>query len=134
VGLVEFITVFVDSVSDIAHTFNFCVTISVGTHTSKGHMNPIIAFDAFVGSNITFLCGVVDIIAQLLVCVVASHLLAFVISSTSLKLTGIENFSQVCFAHLPAPGGIDVLFIACKYVEITLRLVMPVKSQVMASF
>jgi len=67
--------------ASIAHAFGLFVAVSVGANISGGHVNPAVTFGAFVGGNITFLRGVVYIIAQLLGSVVASLLLAFVTSS-----------------------------------------------------
>lgn len=68
--------------ASIAHAFGLFVAVSVGANISGGHVNPAVTFGAFVGGNITFLRGIVYIIAQLLGSVVASLLLAFVTSST----------------------------------------------------
>nr|AGV54343.1 tonoplast intrinsic protein [Phaseolus vulgaris] len=68
--------------ASIAHAFGLFVAVSVGANISGGHVNPAVTFGAFIGGNITFLRGVVYIIAQLLGSVVASLLLAFVTSST----------------------------------------------------
>jgi len=80
--------------ASIAHAFGLFVAVSVGANISGGHVNPAVTFGAFVGGNITFLRGVVYIIAQLLGSVVASLLLAFVTSSVRplLPLFDVTNF------------------------------------------
>lgn len=64
--------------ASIAHAFALFVAVSVGANISGGHVNPAVTFGAFVGGNITFLRGIVYIIAQLLGSIVASLLLVFV--------------------------------------------------------
>lgn len=66
----------------IAHAFALFVAVSVGANISGGHVNPAVTFGAFVGGNITFLRGVVYVIAQLLGSIVASLLLLFVTQSS----------------------------------------------------
>ncbi|KAL5155421.1 putative aquaporin TIP-type [Glycine soja] len=68
--------------ASIAHAFALFVAVSVGANISGGHVNPAVTFGAFVGGNITFLRGIVYVIAQLLGSIVASLLLAFVTAST----------------------------------------------------
>ncbi|TKY62101.1 aquaporin TIP-type [Spatholobus suberectus] len=65
----------------IAHAFALFVAVSVGANISGGHVNPAVTFGAFVGGNITFLRGIVYVIAQLLGSIVASLLLLFVTAS-----------------------------------------------------
>lgn len=67
--------------ASIAHAFALFVAVSVGANISGGHVNPAVTFGAFVGGNITFLRGIVYVIAQLLGSIVASLLLAFVTAS-----------------------------------------------------
>lgn len=62
----------------IAHAFALFVAVSVSANISGGHVNPAVTFGAFIGGNITFLRGIVYIIAQLLGSIVASLLLLFV--------------------------------------------------------
>ncbi|KAK7337124.1 hypothetical protein VNO77_17684 [Canavalia gladiata] len=62
----------------IAHAFALFVAVSVGANISGGHVNPAVTFGAFIGGNISFLRGIVYIIAQLLGSIVASLLLLFV--------------------------------------------------------
>ncbi|KAD3337520.1 hypothetical protein R6Q59_027589 [Mikania micrantha] len=62
----------------IAHAFALFVAVSVGANISGGHVNPAVTFGAFVGGNITFIRGVVYVIAQLLGSTVACLLLKFV--------------------------------------------------------
>lgn len=64
--------------ASIAHAFALFVAVSVGANISGGHVNPAVTFGLFVGGNITFLRGIVYIIAQLLGSIVASLLLLFV--------------------------------------------------------
>ncbi|XP_027350048.1 probable aquaporin TIP-type isoform X2 [Abrus precatorius] len=64
--------------ASIAHAFALFVAVSVGANISGGHVNPAVTFGIFVGGNITFLRGIVYIIAQLLGSIVASLLLLFV--------------------------------------------------------
>lgn len=64
--------------ASIAHAFALFVAVSVGANISGGHVNPAVTFGAFLGGNITFLRGIVYIIAQLLGSIVASLLLEFV--------------------------------------------------------
>ncbi|MED6220299.1 aquaporin-like protein [Stylosanthes scabra] len=66
----------------IAHAFALFVAVSVGANISGGHVNPAVTFGAFVGGNITFLRGIVYVIAQLLGSIVAALLLKFVTAST----------------------------------------------------
>lgn len=64
--------------ASIAHAFALFVAVSVAANISGGHVNPAVTFGAFLGGNITFLRGIVYIIAQLLGSIVASLLLVFV--------------------------------------------------------
>ncbi|KAJ0503318.1 putative major intrinsic protein [Helianthus annuus] len=62
----------------IAHALALFVAVSVGANISGGHVNPAVTFGAFVGGNISFIRGVVYVIAQLLGSTVACLLLKFV--------------------------------------------------------
>lgn len=64
--------------ASIAHAFGLFVAVSVGANISGGHVNPAVTFGAFVGGNISFIRGVVYVIAQLLGSTVACLLLKFV--------------------------------------------------------
>ncbi|XP_057438242.1 probable aquaporin TIP-type [Lotus japonicus] len=64
--------------ASIAHAFALFVAVSISANISGGHVNPAVTFGLFVGGNISFLRGVIYIIAQLLGSIVASLLLAFV--------------------------------------------------------
>ncbi|KAI3512149.1 hypothetical protein L1887_19374 [Cichorium endivia] len=50
----------------IAHAFALFVAVSISANISGGHVNPAVTLGAFVGGNITFIRGIVYVIAQLL--------------------------------------------------------------------
>ncbi|KAI3512150.1 hypothetical protein L1887_19375 [Cichorium endivia] len=71
----------------IAHAFALFVAVSISANISGGHVNPAVTLGAFVGGNITFIRGIVYVIAQLLGSTIALLLLQFVTNDT------IEMFS-----------------------------------------
>ncbi|XP_030444531.1 aquaporin TIP1-2-like [Syzygium oleosum] len=61
----------------LAHGFGLFVAVSVSFKISGGHVNPAVTLGAFVGGNISLLCGILYWIAQLLGSTVACLLLKF---------------------------------------------------------
>lgn len=83
----------------LAHGLALFVAVSIGANISGGHVNPAVTFGAFVGGNITFIRGVVYVIAQLLGSTVASFLLEFStgLSTGTFALSGVSVWSGLVF-------------------------------------
>ncbi|KZV47195.1 hypothetical protein F511_05246 [Dorcoceras hygrometricum] len=77
----------------LAYGFALFVAVSVSANVSGGHVNPAVTFGLAVGGNITFLRGVLYIIAQLLGSIVAAALLIVATGTSAIPVFGVSGIS-----------------------------------------